>query len=99
MFRRFFRDSAFGLVNLHIILLETAVLIGGLFLLAYLIDIGFSVSAALLVTAAVFALRMSLRGISSAIIRRIGLRKSMMVGSALYVARFALLPFVGGVDA
>jgi MFS family permease len=94
----FSRHPSFNLINLHIVLLEAAVLIGGLFLLAYLLQAGFSVSVALTVTASTFLLRISLRGVSSAIIRRFGLRKSMMIGSVLYVVRFALLPFVSGVD-
>lgn len=94
----FRRDGAPNLINLHIVALETAVLIGGLFLVAYLLGMGFPVWGALAVTAATFALRMSLRGPVSALIRRIGLRKSMMIGSALYALRFALLPMVDGFD-
>ncbi|WP_111417370.1 MFS transporter [Rhodoplanes roseus] len=68
--------------------------LAGVFFFAVLLRAGLSPAAAFLAVAATLALRLATRPIAFALIRSVGVRPTMLVGSVLYAAQFPVLAMV-----
>jgi MFS family permease len=80
--------SPFGLLTFHYVLYQLSVALAGGFVGAYLLKLGFSLPAALVLYAALLVMRFGLRFLALAVVRRLGLRAAMMAGAALAALQF-----------
>lgn len=94
----FFRNGAINRVNLHYAIQQAAQGAGGIFFLVYLLEAGVPVALTLAAQAAIVALRFVVRGGVLPVARRIGLRRTLMLGTALEALAFPLVAQVHGVD-
>jgi DHA1 family inner membrane transport protein len=92
----FFGNDAVNRVNLHYGVQALAAGAGGVFLLAYLLHAGLSVSATLATLAAIIACRFALRPAILPLAKRWGLRPMVVAGSLLMAAQYAMLGEVRG---
>ena len=95
----FFRNVAINRVNLHYGIQQFAQTAGGIFFLVYMLKAGVPVVIALVAQAAIVALRFAVRSEVLPLARRIGLRRTLMLGTALEALAFPLLAEIQGVDA
>ncbi len=79
----FFHNRDVNLINLHSVIGSVALGGGGAFYSVYLLKAGLSVPAVLLALAATFALRLALRVFLLSLAIRIGLRRTVIVGTIL----------------
>ncbi|MDB5415283.1 MAG: transporter, partial [Rubritepida sp.] len=80
--------NPFGLLTLHYGLFQLSVALAGGFVGAYLLMLGFSLPAALILYATLLVVRFGLRFIALGVVRRLGLRRAMMAGAALTALQF-----------
>jgi MFS family permease len=91
------RNRAVDRVNLHYGLQAFADGLGGVFVLAYLLRAGVSLTATLVVFAVLLAGRFVIRPAVLPFARRWGLRPALIVGALLTAASFPLLTLVHGI--
>ena len=94
-----FRNGALNRINLHYAIQTLAQGAGGLFILVFLLKAGVSVRVALAFEAAIVALRFVIRPWILALVLRIGLRRTLILGTIAMALQYALLPLVQGLDA
>jgi hypothetical protein len=94
----FFQNRTINLLNLHYIVSAAAQTGGGAFMSAYLLEAGMSVPKVLLAQAAIFGVRFGIRMMVLSIGIRIGLRKLLLIGTAIMAACYPILIGVHGVD-
>lgn len=95
----FFGNAAVNRLNLHAAIQALAEGSGGLFVLVFLLKAGVPAPLVLVAMAAMNLGRFLLRPFVLPLARRIGLRRTLMLGTVLEAASFPLLPFVQGPDA
>jgi DHA1 family inner membrane transport protein len=95
----FFGNVAINRVNLHYGIQQFAQTAGGIFFLVYMIKAGVPVAMALVAQAAIVAERFVVRSGVVPLARRIGLRRTLMLGTVLEALAFPLLAEIHGVDA
>jgi MFS transporter, DHA1 family, inner membrane transport protein len=93
----FFQNRTINLLNLHYIVSAAAQGGGGAFMSAYLLRAGMSVPLVLLSQAAIFGVRFGIRMMVLSIGIRIGLRKLLLIGTAIMAACYPILIGVHGV--
>ncbi|GGC70588.1 hypothetical protein GCM10011504_55460 [Siccirubricoccus deserti] len=80
--------NPFGLLTFHFGLYQLSVALAGGFVGAYMLKLGFSLPAALVLYAALLVVRFGLRFLALGVVRRLGLRGAMMAGAALAALQF-----------
>ena len=85
----------FRLLTLHFCLVQAAGALAGGFVGAYLLKLGFSMSAALLAYAGLLTMRFCLRFLSLGIVRRFGFKAALLLGTVLGAAQFVPLMRAG----
>ena len=95
----FFGNGAINRVNLHYGVQQFAQTAGGIFFLVYMIKAGVPVAMALVAQAAIVAERFAIRSGVVPLAQRIGLRRTLMLGTVLEALAFPLLAEIHGVDA
>jgi MFS family permease len=80
--------NPFGLLTFHYGFYQLSVALAGGFVGAYMLKLGFSLPAALVLYAALLALRFGLRFVALGVVRWLGLRGAMMVGATLAALQF-----------
>lgn len=93
----YFHNRDVNLVTLHSAIAAAAMGSGGAFWSVYLLKAGVSVPAILLVLAATFLSRLAMRGALLPLAIRIGLRRSLIVGTLLMAASFPFVAEVHGI--
>jgi len=93
-----FRNGALNRINLHYAIQTLAQGAGGLFILVFLLKAGVSVPVALAFEAAIVALRFAIRPWILPLVLRIGLRRTLILGTLVMGLQYALLPLVKGLD-
>ena len=83
----------FRLLTIHFGLYSLSVAMAGGFAGAYLLKLGFSLSAALVAYAALLAARFVLRFLSLAVVRHLGFRGSVALGAAIVALQFFPLTY------
>jgi len=94
----FFGNDAVNRVNLHSGVQALAEGAGGVFILVFLLKAGVSAPLVLCAMAAMTGGRFLLRPFVLPMARRLGLRRTLMLGTVLEAATYPLLPFVKGPD-
>jgi len=94
----FFGNQAINRLNLHTGVQALAQGAGGLFVLVFLLRAGVSAPLVLCAMAAMNAGRFALRPFVLPLVRRLGLRTTLVLGTVLEAAVFPLLPLVHGPD-
>ena len=94
----FFRNGAINRVNLHYGVQQFAQGAGGIFLLVFMLRAGVPAALTLVALAAIVGERFVVRSGVLPLARRIGLRRTLMLGTALEALAFPLLAEVKGVD-
>jgi DHA1 family inner membrane transport protein len=94
----FFQNRTINLLNLHYVISAAAMGGGGAFFSAYLIKGGMSLPVVLLSQAAIFGVRFGFRFMVLRIGIRIGLRKLVLIGTAIMASAYPFLIGVHGVD-
>jgi MFS family permease len=79
------------LLTIHCGLYQLATAVAGAFVGAYLLRLGYGLAMALVVFAALLALRFCVRIVSLALVRRFGYRAAFMAGAGLAALQFPLL--------
>jgi MFS family permease len=92
----FLSNKSVNLANLHSMTHSMALSVAGMFFVAFLLKAGVRPHHVLLVVAATLAARMALRPLSLATIRRVGMRRTMMLGTVLNAAQFVPLGLADG---
>jgi MFS family permease len=82
------RPSQFRLLTLHYAFFQLSVALAGGFVGAYLLQLGFSLPAALVAYAGLLTTRFALRFVSLAVVRRMGYRSAITLGAALSALQF-----------
>jgi hypothetical protein len=82
------RLSPFRLLTLHFAIFQFSVALAGGFVGAYLLKLGFSLPVALVAYASLLAVRFGLRFLALGVIRRVGYRGAIVIGTALGAAQF-----------
>lgn len=95
----FFGNAAINRLNLHAAIQALAEGSGGLFVLVFMLTAGVPAPLVLVAMAAMNAGRFILRPFVLPLARRLGLRRTLMLGTVLEAASYPLLPFVQGPDA
>jgi hypothetical protein len=95
----FFRNVAINRVNLHYGIQQFAQTAGGIFFLVYMLKAGVPVAIALVAQAAIVAERFGVRAVVVPLASRIGLRRTLMLGTVLEALAFPILAEIHGVDA
>lgn len=95
----FFGNAAINRLNLHAAVQALAEGSGGLFFLVFLLKAGVSAPLVLVAMAAMNVGRFILRPFVLPLARRLGLRRTLILGTVLEAASYPLLPFVQGPDA
>lgn len=95
----FFRNDAINRVNLHSAIQALAAGAGGVFVLVFMLRAGVPAPLVLCSMTAMTGGRFLLRPFVPRLARRIGLRRTLVLGTVLEAAVFPLLPLVKGVDA
>ncbi|WP_337187872.1 MFS transporter [Phenylobacterium sp.] len=94
----FFGNGAVNRVNLHTVIQALSEGAGGVFVLVFLLRAGVPAPLVLCAMAALTAGRFVLRPLVLPLARRIGLRRTLILGTVGEAAVFPLLPLVDGVD-
>lgn len=94
----FFGNGAVNRVNLHTVVQALSEGAGGVFVLVFLLQAGVPAPLVLCAMAALTAGRFVLRPVVLPLARRIGLRRTLILGTVGEAAVFPLLPLVAGVD-
>lgn len=95
----FFGNAAINRLNLHFAIQALAEGSGGLFVLVFMLKAGVPAPLVLVAMAAMNAGRFILRPFVLPLARRLGLRRTLMLGTVLEAASYPLLPFMQGPDA
>lgn len=95
----FFSNAAINRLNLHAAVQALAEGAGGLFVLVFMLKAGVPAPLVLVAMAAMNAGRFILRPFVLPLARRLGLRRTLMLGTVLEAASYPLLPFMQGPDA
>lgn len=95
----FFSNAAINRLNLHAAIQALAEGAGGLFVLVFMLKAGVPAPLVLVAMAAMNAGRFMLRPFVLPLARRLGLRRTLILGTVLEAASYPLLPFVQGPDA
>ncbi|MDZ4371900.1 MAG: MFS transporter [Phenylobacterium sp.] len=95
----FFSNSAVNRVNLHTVVQALSEGAGGIFVLVFMLQTGVPAPLVLCAMAALTAGRFVLRPMVLPLARRIGLRRTLILGTVGEAAIFPLLPMVEGPDA
>jgi len=90
------RNDAIARINVHYLLMVFAQGTGFLFLFVFLLRAGVPTPLVLLAQAAIVTGRLCLRPILLPIAKRIGLRRLLMMGSAVMAVQYLILPTVHG---
>lgn len=85
------RPSQFRLLTLHFAFYQSAAAIAGGFIGAFLLKLGFSLSAALVAYAALLVIRCTVRFIGLAVVRRFGYRTTVMLGAGICALQYVPL--------
>jgi len=93
----FFHNRDVNLVNLHSAITAAAMGSGGAFWSVYLLKAGISVPAILLVLAATFLLRLAIRGALLPLAIRIGVRRTLILGTLVMAFSFPFVAEVHGI--
>ena len=94
----YFSNVAINRFNLHYAVQTLAQAAGGIFLLVFMLRAGVPAAITLVAMAAIVAQRFIVRSGVLPLARRIGLRRTLMLGTALEALAFPLLAQVRGVD-
>ena len=82
----------FRLLTVHCVLWSLAVSLASGFVGAYLLRLGFSLEVTIVLYAVLLAIRFSMRVLTLPLIRRLGMRRALLLGTA--VAAFQFLPLI-----
>jgi hypothetical protein len=82
------RLKSFALLTFHYGFYQLAVALAGGFVGAYMLKLGFSLPAALILFALLLVIRSGLRFVALGVVRRLGFRGAMMAGAALAALQF-----------
>jgi hypothetical protein len=93
---RFLENAALNRVILHTAVQALAQQSGGVFVFVFLLKAGVPAPLVLCVVAAMVASRFVMRPAVLPLARRLGLRRTVMLGTAMEAAIFPMLPFVHG---
>lgn len=93
----YFANDAVNRVNLHSAIQAFAQAGGGVFVLVFLLRGGLSVSAALVVMAAILSVRFALRPLILPLAKRWGLRPLLMFGTIVIAAQYPIVAGVQGI--
>jgi MFS family permease len=80
--------NPFGLLTLHYAFYQLSVALAGGFVGAYVLKLGFSLPAALVLYATLLVVRFGLRFVALGVVRRLGLRAAIVAGAALAALQF-----------
>jgi MFS family permease len=92
--RWFFTNRDINRLAIHAALVSLAWSLAGIFFTVFLLRAGLSPAKIFLIAGAILALRFALRPLVIGAVSRVGLRRTLILGTALSAAQFLAIPFV-----
>ena len=96
--KKFFRNKAINLINIHAAFVQLAVNLAEIFSAIYLYQLGIPLYQVFLIWTTLFLVRLCVRPFALFLVQKIGLKKSVLFGSFFFMGYYLLLGKVGGLD-